>query len=145
MDLNSTVPLGDDTRCKNSRYLPTYDAANIQYTLRLPTYRSSYIRRFHPYARIARFIEEQDVVRQLNFLLQYACLLTRRKDDSDNEQRGEGTLLDLRVLGGPVEVLLPTASDDRSEGNLNKILAEESPVGEVPVVIGSVIGNTSLQ
>ncbi len=85
------------------------------------------------------------MVRQLNFLLQYACLLTRRKDDSDNEQRGEGTLLDLRVLGGPVEVLLPTASDDRSEGNLNKILAEESPVGEVPVVIGSVIGNTSLQ
>lgn len=51
-----------DTHHNNSRYLPTYDAANAQYTLRLPTYRSSYIRRFHPYARIARFFKEQDRV-----------------------------------------------------------------------------------
>ncbi|KAF8350427.1 hypothetical protein F5887DRAFT_1069444 [Amanita rubescens] len=122
MDLNIAVPLVDDTRCKNSRYLPTYDAANTQYTLRLPSYRSSYIHRFHPYARITRFIEEQDV------------------DNSNNEQPGEGTPLDLRVLGGPVEVLLPTAS----EGNLNKVLAEESRVSEAPAVIGSVIGNASL-
>lgn len=144
MDLNITVPPGDDTRGENCRHLPTYDAANTQYTLRLPTYRSSYIRRFHPYARIARFIEEQDVVRRVNFLLQYACPLTWKKDESDNEQRGEGMLLDLRLLRDPVEVLLPTASDEHSEGNLNKVPAEESPVGEVPVVIGSVIANASL-
>ncbi|KAK2466671.1 hypothetical protein APHAL10511_000929 [Amanita phalloides] len=39
-------------RCNNvERYLPTYEEANIPYSLRLPTYRSSYARRFHPYAR----------------------------------------------------------------------------------------------
>jgi len=34
-----------------TRYLPTYEEANLPYSYRLPTYRSSYIRRYHPYAR----------------------------------------------------------------------------------------------
>jgi hypothetical protein len=51
---NSTTP-------NHTRYPPSYEAANVSYSLRLPTYRSSYIRRFHPYARYAP-IEELSAV-----------------------------------------------------------------------------------
>lgn len=134
------VSSGSDTQCNNSRYLPTYNVANTQYTLRLPTYRSSYIRRFHPYARIPRFVEE---VRQLNFVFLYARLLTRRKDDSDNDLYDEGTLLDLRILGTPVEPQLPITAEDRTEGTLDKVPAEELPTTGVPLFVGPSTGNAS--
>ncbi|KAM6500236.1 hypothetical protein JOM56_003250 [Amanita muscaria] len=47
MDHIPLFPLDVDT----PRYLPAYDETIVPYSLRLPTYRSSYIRRFHPYAR----------------------------------------------------------------------------------------------
>jgi hypothetical protein len=47
-------PLQDSAATNIIRYLPTYEEANnLPYSYRLPTYRSSYIRRYHPYARYA--------------------------------------------------------------------------------------------
>ena len=44
------------------RYLPSYQEANLPYSLRLPAYRSSYVRRFHPYARYCMPVEQYPVV-----------------------------------------------------------------------------------
>lgn len=140
MQPNVVESSGNDTQ-SNARFLPTYDAANTQYTLRLPTYRSSYLRRFHPYARISRFVEEQAPVRWLSFIFLYACLLTRTQDDHLYD---EGTpLLDLHILGNSVELQLPTAAEDHTEGTLDRVPAEESPTGGVPVIIGLSTGNAS--
>ncbi|KAF8721593.1 hypothetical protein AX14_010273 [Amanita brunnescens Koide BX004] len=44
------------------RHLPAYEEINMPYSFRLPTYRSSYIRRFHPYARyVSLSIKEYDM------------------------------------------------------------------------------------
>lgn len=124
MQPNVVVSSFNDTQCNNSRYLPTYDVANTHYTLRLPAYRSSYIRRFHPYARI-RFVEEPALVWQLSFL--YTCLLTRRKNDRYNDLYDEGTLLDLRILGNPVELQRPITVDDRTEGTPTRSQRKNHP------------------
>lgn len=34
-----------------THYLPIYEEVNLSYSYRLPTYRSSYMRRYHPYPR----------------------------------------------------------------------------------------------
>lgn len=40
----------------------------------------------------------------VQFLILYAHLLTRRKNDNGNDQHDDETLLDLRILGDPVEL-----------------------------------------
>lgn len=76
------------------RHLPTYEEVNIPYSLRLPTYRSSYIRRFHPYARYTTPSAE-------GF-------------DSDNSDYyyDEDTLLDLTILDeyAPQQPEVPSTS-----------------------------------
>ena len=58
-----TLPAQNDTKFEQARYLPTYEESSIPYSLRLPSYRSSYVRRFHPYARYATAsLEEQYIV-----------------------------------------------------------------------------------
>lgn len=57
-------------------FIPTFESvlARNGYTLRLPTYRSSYGRRFHPYPRYSRIQVDDLMVSHycLTFLLQYA-------------------------------------------------------------------------
>ena len=62
--MDSTRPAQNDMNFNQARYLPTYEESNIPYSLRLPSYRSSYVRRFHPYARYATTmsLEEQYIV-----------------------------------------------------------------------------------
>lgn len=52
----------NDVKFNQPRYLPTYEESNIAYSLRLPSYRSSHVRRFHPYARYATSLEDQYMV-----------------------------------------------------------------------------------
>ncbi|KAF8350436.1 hypothetical protein F5887DRAFT_1069453 [Amanita rubescens] len=62
------------------RHLPAYEETNIPYSFRLPTYRSSYVRRFHPYARYVTVPIDED--------------------DMDEGDFGvDQTLLDLGILG----------------------------------------------
>ena len=57
-----TLPAQNDLNSNQPRYLPTYEESNIPYSLRLPSYRSSHVRRFHPYARYATSFEDQYMV-----------------------------------------------------------------------------------
>ncbi|KAK2466663.1 hypothetical protein APHAL10511_000921 [Amanita phalloides] len=94
-----------DATDNSIRYLPTYEDATTQYSLRLPTYRSSYIRRFHPYPRsMARIVERFDM-----------------DDDGNETDQVDGeTFLDLSVLEGPV----PSAPS--KEGSTDKGGAEDT-------------------
>jgi len=65
-----------------ARHLPAYEETNIPYSFRLPTYRSSYIRRFHPYAR-------------------YVTLSIDEDDMDEGDLGGDQALLDLGILGQP--------------------------------------------
>ncbi|KAF8719056.1 hypothetical protein AX14_011519 [Amanita brunnescens Koide BX004] len=79
----------------NTRYLLTYEEAIVPYSLRLPTYRSSYIRRFHPYARfITPSIDDDEMVWVLLTLLSATLVLISVKGD-ENE---DSIQLDLSVL-----------------------------------------------
>lgn len=79
----------------NTRYLLTYEEAIVPYSLRLPTYRSSYIRRFHPYARfITPSIDDDEMVWVLLSLLSATLVLISVKGD-ENE---DSVQLDLSVL-----------------------------------------------
>ena len=69
MDSSLYFHLENATNCI-PRHLPTYEAVNIPYSLRLPTYRSSYIRRFHPYARFVSPPTED------YYLVRYPALLS---------------------------------------------------------------------
>lgn len=63
---NTPSPAQVDMDSLNTRYLLTYEESIVPYSLRLPTYRSSYIRRFHPYPRfIASSIDDDEMVRVL--------------------------------------------------------------------------------
>jgi hypothetical protein len=73
----------------------------------------------------------------------YAHLLTRRKNDSNNDLYDEGTLLDLSILGNPVELQLPITAEDPTEDTLDKVPAEEPPTSGVPLIVGSSTGNAS--
>ncbi|KIL61290.1 hypothetical protein M378DRAFT_167105 [Amanita muscaria Koide BX008] len=42
------------------RPLPSYDDVNVPYSLRLPAYRSSYMRRYHPYPRYYTPTQQHD-------------------------------------------------------------------------------------
>ncbi len=52
-------PTQNSTNSSHTRYLPTYEETNVPYSLRLPAYRSSYIHRFHPYARVSMSLFEE--------------------------------------------------------------------------------------
>ena len=70
MDCGHVLSPQNNTDDNVTRHLPSYEEANIQYSLRLPAYRSSYIRRFHPYARyITRTTGEPYMVRLILFPL----------------------------------------------------------------------------
>ncbi|KAK2465566.1 hypothetical protein APHAL10511_002458 [Amanita phalloides] len=89
------------------RHLPTYEEANKPYSLRLPTYRSSYIRRYHPYARYsASFVEERFMVEDVA--------------DHDDEE----SLPDLSILYEPI----PQMHDALGDSHLAQSL--EDQVGE---------------
>lgn len=59
--MNPKLAFSQYTAPNHTRYLPSYEDANVSYSLRLPSYRSSYIRRFHPYARYGRIEELSSV------------------------------------------------------------------------------------
>ncbi|KAF8672773.1 hypothetical protein AX14_005521 [Amanita brunnescens Koide BX004] len=76
-----TLPAQNHMSFNRARYLPTYEECNAPYSLRLPSYRSSHVRRFHPYARYAATFQEDYI------------------DDCDH---GDGeALLDLSILNTP--------------------------------------------
>jgi hypothetical protein len=63
---NTPSPAQVDMDSINTRYLLTYEEFIVPYSLRLPTYRSSYIRRYHPYPRyITSSIDDDEMVRAL--------------------------------------------------------------------------------
>ncbi|KIL71405.1 hypothetical protein M378DRAFT_6152 [Amanita muscaria Koide BX008] len=81
-----------DTSPVPARYLPTYKEANVSYSLRLPAYRSTLIRRYHPYARYSISAHEK-------------CMNTSDIDDSLDS-------LDLSVIyrlvqQSPMELTVP--------------------------------------
>jgi hypothetical protein len=57
-----TLPAQNHMSFNRARYLPTYEECNAPYSLRLPSYRSSHVRRFHPYARYAATFQEDYIV-----------------------------------------------------------------------------------
>ncbi|KAK2466669.1 hypothetical protein APHAL10511_000927 [Amanita phalloides] len=87
MNPKSTAFAQDHSSSDPTRHLPTYEEATIQYSFRLPAYRSSYIRRFHPYARYAtRYIGEYDM------------------DNDDSDHTYDEVPLDLRALEEPIPI-----------------------------------------
>ncbi len=52
-------PIQNSTNFSHTRYLPTYEETNAPYSLCLPAYRSSYIHRYHPYARVSMSVFEE--------------------------------------------------------------------------------------
>ncbi|KAF8736690.1 hypothetical protein AX14_014170 [Amanita brunnescens Koide BX004] len=88
--LTSTVQT--NVNFNQPRYLPTYEESNAPYSLRLPSYRSSYIRRFHPYARFTTLLIEE-----------------RYMDDCDHGD--EGPLLNLSILDEPIRTVSQTAAE----------------------------------
>ena len=112
----------------NTRYLLTYEESIIPYSLRLPTYRSSYIRRFHPYARyITPSIEDDEMVRVLLSSWSTTLVLILVKDDDENEAFAR---LDLSILAGP-RLPHPTALADGHviEGRVERGIRElELPI-----------------
>lgn len=92
MDPNNPSPQSGNVM----RRLPAYEETNIPYSFRLPTYRSSYIRRFHPYARyVSLSIKEYDMV--CAFFMITRHVLTSKQDE--DEFGGDEAPLDLHILG----------------------------------------------
>ncbi|KAF8623336.1 hypothetical protein AX15_006412 [Amanita polypyramis BW_CC] len=113
-----------------TRHLPTYEEANISYSLRLPAYRSSYIRRFHPYARYTTRTTEE----------QYT-------GDSHDDVHREETPLDLRILDDPMQVLpTPPAEEERQENLAEEplIVNPDIPNGDVEEEYGAADGRSRL-
>ncbi|KAK2459835.1 hypothetical protein APHAL10511_008156 [Amanita phalloides] len=95
-----------NTNLSTTRHLPTYEEADIPYSLRLPTYRSSYIRRYHPYPRYS------------------ASLVEERFMDDVGDHDDEESLLDLSILYEPVPQMHDALSDPHLAQN------PEDQVGE---------------
>jgi len=112
------LPTQNSTNSSHIRYLPTYEETNASYSLRLPAYRSSYIHRFHPYARVSMsFFEER-----------YIDL-----DDRDHADTNESFLLNLSILDEPVasmSVTPMTTPDDACSAHHD----QEVQIGEQPDV-----------
>ncbi|KAM6498781.1 hypothetical protein JOM56_006729 [Amanita muscaria] len=103
----------------STRCLPVYEDAVVSYSLRLPTYRSSYIRRYHPYARYATPIVQEQ------FMVTYEI-------DYD-EPFLDLSILDRRVE--PIRVEPTTVEDTNHCHNLSGNPGEEQPheLPEAPV------------
>jgi hypothetical protein len=116
----------------NTRYLLTYEESVIPYSLRLPTYRSSYIRRFHPYARyITPSIDDDEMVRVLLSSWSTTVVLILVKDD-ENEAFVQ---LDLSILAERrLPRPTPLADGRVIEGHVERgIRGLEPPIlGEAP-------------
>lgn len=105
--LTSTVQT--NVNFNQPRYLPTYEESNAPYSLRLPSYRSSYIRRFHPYARFTTLlIEERYMVSMLAVRAGWTYF-DQSKDDCDHGD--EGPLLNLSILDEPIRTVSQTAAE----------------------------------
>ncbi|KAF8640777.1 hypothetical protein AX17_000427 [Amanita inopinata Kibby_2008] len=90
------------------RYLPPYRDTVIPYTLRLPTYRSSYARRYHPYARYFTVrVEEDDLV----------------DGDRDSE-----IVLDLAILVPQIPLAMPV--NNLQLNPIEELVAEEYETAE---------------
>ncbi|KIL71399.1 hypothetical protein M378DRAFT_154955 [Amanita muscaria Koide BX008] len=59
--------LRESMNTSSTSYLPTYEDAIVSYSLRLPTYRSSYIRRYHPYARYTTPIVQEQFTDEIDY------------------------------------------------------------------------------
>ena len=130
-------PLRDSAATNIVRYLPTYEETNLPYSYRLPTYRSSYIRRYHPYARYAASPPPDYlmVCIRSSFAASNACVLTCTKDGGDHIDEGaalgdDDNRLDAQAAGPagerceephPVDSERRDGIDDK-QGEQNKLL-----------------------
>ena len=119
----------------HARYLPSYEETNAPYSLRLPAYRSSYIHRFHPYARVSMsFFEDQYLVSTLVPDFLWAAFdQAKDSDDRDYGDTNEDFLLDLSILDEPVASMsvTPMATSDNVRSGHNN---QEVRIGEQPDV-----------
>lgn len=95
--------------CSTTRYLPTYQDAVMPYSLRLPAYRSSYIRRYHPYARYVTPPVQEPFM-----------------EDTYHEE----PLLDLSILNRRIQTVPEPRAQDDNVGYLSD--QPEQPVEEHP-------------
>ncbi|KAF8350429.1 hypothetical protein F5887DRAFT_300340 [Amanita rubescens] len=131
---NNLPPAQGDIGGIKTRYLLTYAESNIPYSLRLPTYRSSYVRRFHPYARyITPSIDDDEMVRVQLSSWSTTLVLILVKDDDD--QNDDFARLDLSILAER-RLPHPTALADGRvvEGHVEPGIRELEPqiLGEAP-------------
>ena len=99
---NNLPPAQGDIGGIRTRYLLTYEESNIPYSLRLPTYRSSYVRRFHPYARyITPSIDDDEMVRVQSSSWSTTLVLILVKDDDEFDAFARLDLSILAVLPHP--------------------------------------------
>ncbi|KAF8623327.1 hypothetical protein AX15_006405 [Amanita polypyramis BW_CC] len=141
----SLIFFQNNTNHNATRRLPTYEEANIPYSLRLPTYRSSYIRRFHPYARYTTCsMEEQYMVQLLASPPTHLFFLTRKKDDSHGDHREEETPLDLRILEDPAQVFPTLPAEERTEEQ-RELPADMLDVEEARLIVSLDIRNADLE
>ncbi|KAK2464746.1 hypothetical protein APHAL10511_003164 [Amanita phalloides] len=104
-----------------TRHLPTYEEADIPYSLRLPAYRSSYIRRYHPYARYsASIVEERFMVEDVG--------------DHDDEE----SLLDLSILYETIPQMRDALGDPHLAQNPEDQVGERRD--EAPEIINGDLG-----
>ncbi|KAF8346838.1 hypothetical protein F5887DRAFT_1072933 [Amanita rubescens] len=137
------LPTQSSTNSSHTRYLPTYEETNAPYSLRLPAYRSSYIHRFHPYARVSMsFFEERYIVSGLIPDLRWVAFdQAKDPDDRDYGDNNEGCLLDLSILDEPIASMsvTPMATSDNARSahhNQEVQIGEQSDVRpEIPSVI----------
>ncbi|KAM6500235.1 hypothetical protein JOM56_003249 [Amanita muscaria] len=109
-----TIPDND-----NIRHLPSYEEATGPYSLRLPSYRSSYIRRFHPYPRYVTPPPACD-----------------SSDDHDDDVL-DLSILDHRVRQLPVEREAPV--DEQDNDNEQENAGEDGEDEEEDVDVEAVI------
>ncbi|KAM6500246.1 hypothetical protein JOM56_003260 [Amanita muscaria] len=84
-----------------THYLPVYEEVNLSYSYRLPTYRSSYMRRYHPYPR-------------------YIVSPTDENLDDGLYAHGEAPLhLDISVAPMMLEAAAPAPNVERVEDHLD--------------------------
>ncbi|SRR6266576_2423387 len=130
---NTPPPAQVDIGGTNTRYLLTYEESIVPYSLRLPTYRSSYIRRFHPYARyITPSIDDDEMVRVLSLSWSTKLVLILVKDDDENDAFAwlDLSILAERWLPHPT----PLADERVVEGPVERGIRELAPqiLGEAP-------------
>ena len=100
---STRIPIPAQTN-NQTRYLPTYEESNAPYSLRLPSYRSAYIHRFHPYPRYAISLAKEQYMVSIFGLRSRWMDLDPSKDDCDHGDEPE-PLLNLSILNGFVRTI----------------------------------------